>query len=123
MSQKRSNVHNAEIVKNQNNLRPTKNKEGIDIMYIYMVNYGVDNENEPKFFLTLDKAREFVKKQYPIEAQKLVDEGSWGEDDIELEDFLEDISEDCEDRPINKYGFANIYNWSDLVLITKYPLD
>lgn len=123
MSQKRSNVHNAEIVKNQNSLRPTKNKEGIDIMYIYMVNYGVDNENEPKFFSTLDKAREFVKKQYPIEAQKLVDEGSWGEDDIELEDFLEDISEDCEDRPINKYGFANIYNWSDLVLITKYPLD
>lgn len=92
-------------------------------MYVYMVNYGVDNENEPKFFSTLDKAREFVKKQYPIEAQKLVDEGSWGEDDIELEDFLEDISEDCEDRPINKYGFANIYNWSDLVLITKYPLD
>ena len=92
-------------------------------MYIYMVNYGADNENEPKFFSTLDKAREFAKKQYPIEAQKLVDEGSWGEDDIELEDFLEDISEDCEDRPINKYGFANIYNWSDLVLITKYPLD
>lgn len=123
MNQKRSNVHNAEIVKNQNSLRPTKNKEGIDIMYVYMVNYGVDNENEPKFFSTLDKAREFVKKQYPIEAQKLVDEGSWGEDDIELEDFLEDISEDCEDRPINKYGFANIYDWSDLVLITKYPLD
>lgn len=92
-------------------------------MYIYMVNYGVDNENEPKFFSTLDKAREFVKKQYPIEAQKLVDEGSWGEDDIELEDFLEDISENCEDLPINKYGFANIYDWSDLVLITKYPLD
>lgn len=123
MSQKKSNVHNAEIVKNQNNLRPTKNKEGIDIMCIYMVNYGADNENEPKFFSTLEKAREFVKKQYPIEAQKLVDEGSWGEDDIELEDFLEDISEDCEDSPINKYGFANIYNWSDLVLITKYPLD
>ena len=123
MSQKRSNVHNAEIAKSQNSLRPTKNKEGIDIMYIYMVNYGVDNENEPKFFSTLDKAREFVKKQYPIEAQKLVDEGSWGEDDIELEDFLEDISENCEDLPINKYGFANIYDWSDLVLITKYPLD
>ena len=123
MSQKRSNIHNAEIVKNQSSLRPTKNKEGIDIMYIYMVNYGVDNENEPKFFSTLDKAREFVKKQYPIEAQKLVDEGAWGEDDIELEDFLEDISEDCEDRPINKYGFADIYNWSDLILITKYPLD
>ena len=123
MNQKRSNVHNAEIVKNQSSLRPTKNKEGIDIMYIYMVNYGADSENEPKFFSTLDKAREFAKKQYPIEAQKLVDEGSWGEDDIELEDFLEDISEDCEDRPINKYGFADIYNWSDLILITKYPLD
>jgi hypothetical protein len=123
MSQKRSNVHNAEIVKNQSSLRPTKNKEGIDIMYIYMVNYGADNENEPKFFSTLDKAREFAKKQYPIEAQKLVDEGAWEEEEIELEDFLEDISEDCEDRPINKYGFADIYNWSDLILITKYPLD
>lgn len=123
MSQKRSNVHNAEIVKNQNSLRPTKNKKGIDIMCIYAVNYGADNENEPKFFSTLDKAREFVKKQYPIEAQKLVDEGFWEEDEIELEDFLEDISEDCEDRPINEYGFADIYNWSDLVLITKYPLN
>lgn len=123
MTQKRSNVHNAEIVKNQNSLRPTKIKEGIDIMYIYAVNYGADNENEPKFFSTLDKAREFVKKQYPIEAQKLVDKGFWEEDEIELEDFLEDISEDCEDRPINEYGFANIYNWSDLVLITKYPLN
>lgn len=93
------------------------------MMYVYGVTYGANNENEPKFFSTLEKAREFVKKQYPIEAQKLVDEGFWKEDEIELEEFLEDISEDCEDRPINEYGFANIYDWSDLVLITKYILD
>jgi hypothetical protein len=88
-----------------------------------MVNYGADNENEPKFFSTLDKAREFVKKQYPIEAQELIDEGIWDEDEADLEDFLKDISENCEDRPINEYGFANIYDWSDLVIITKYSLD
>lgn len=92
-------------------------------MYIYAVYYGPDNENEPKIFSTLDKAREFAKKQYPIEAQKLVDGGFWEEDDTELEYFLEDISENGKDRPINEYGFANIYDWSDLIFIIKYPLD
>lgn len=97
--------------------------KGIDnFMVIYAVSYGWLHDTH-RFFSTLDKAKEFVKKQYPIEAQKMVDSSDWDEEDMEIEEFLEDIEEDCNDIPINEYGFAFIYEFGDLIEITKYPVD